>query len=78
MYHVANATAATLIFHGQRDPRVPISQSFQLNYALKALGVTSRFLAFPGAGHIPGDPNQIVRVWDESLQWIQTNLPPAV
>ena len=26
MYHVANATAPTLLFHGQHDPRMPISQ----------------------------------------------------
>ena len=42
MYHVANATAPTLLFHGQRDPRMPISQAFQLHYALRAQQVRSR------------------------------------
>ena len=75
MYHVANASAPTLLFHGQRDPRMPISQSFQLHYALQARKVPSRFLVFPGSGHIPSDPNQIVRVWDESLAWVATHMP---
>lgn len=77
MYHVANASAPTLLFHGQHDPRMPISQAFQLHYALQARGVESRFLVFPGAGHIPGDPNQILRVWDESLEWVAKHLPVA-
>merc|ERR1712166_615143 len=75
MYHVANATAPTLLFHGQRDPRMPISQAFQLHYALRAQQVESRFLVFPGSGHIPGDPNQICRVWDESLDWMSAHMP---
>ena len=75
MYHVANASAPTLLFHGQHDPRMPISQPFQLHYALEALNVTNRFLVFPGSGHIPSDPNQIARVWDESLSWVAKYVP---
>jgi dipeptidyl aminopeptidase/acylaminoacyl peptidase len=37
MYHIQNATAPTIMFHGIDDPRMPISQSFQLHYALKSL-----------------------------------------
>ena len=75
MYHVQNASAPTLLFHGQHDPRMPISQSFQLHYALQARDITSRFIVFPGSGHIPGDPNQIVRVWTESLAWTDEHIP---
>ena len=71
MYHIANASAPTLLFHGQHDPRMPISQAFQLHYALQARAVTSRFIVFPGSGHIPGDPNQLVRIWNESLAWVK-------
>ena len=71
----ANASAPTLLFHGQHDPRMPLSQPFQLHYALQALKVKSRFLVFPGAGHIPGDPNQIARMWDESLEWVAEHMP---
>ena len=54
IYHVEKATAPTLMFHGANDPRMPISQSFQLHYALKSRGIPVRFLTFPGSGHIPG------------------------
>jgi len=30
---------------------------------------------FPGSGHIPGNQNQIVRVWQESLDWIAAHVP---
>jgi len=70
IYHVEKATAPTLMFHGANDPRMPISQSFQLHYALKSRGIPVRFLTFPGSGHIPGDPNQIKTVWDETLAWL--------
>lgn len=75
MYHVKDAVAPTLMLHGAHDPRMPISQSFQLHYALQQRRVPSRFLVFPGSGHIPSDPNQLVRMWNESLQWIQDHLP---
>ena len=70
MYHVKNATAPTLMFHGVDDPRMPLLQSFQLHYALKQLGVKVRFLTFPKSGHIPSDVNQLLRVWDETAEWI--------
>ena len=54
MYHIQNASTPTLMFHGIDDPRMPISQSFQLHYALLQQGIPVRFLTFPGSGHIPG------------------------
>ena len=74
MYHIENASTPTLMFHGVDDPRMPISQAFQLHYALKARGVPVRFMAFPTSGHIPSDPNQIQTVWDETLTWIGAHM----
>lgn len=65
------------MFHGIDDPRMPLSQSFQLHYALKSRGVPVRFIGFPGSGHIPNLPNQIKRVWDESLLWMEQHMPIA-
>lgn len=42
MYHIQNATAPTIMFHGIDDPRMPLSQSFQLHYALKQRGELQR------------------------------------
>ena len=60
---------------GIDDPRMPLSQSFQLHYALKHRGVPVRFITFPGSGHIPSDATQIKRVWDESLAWMAAHMP---
>lgn len=75
IYHIENATAPTLMFHGIDDPRMPISQSFQLHYALKDLGVPTRFMAFPTSGHIPSNNEQIKAVWDETLGWFEQHVP---
>eukprot|EP00911_Craspedida_sp_UC1_P002359 UC1_evm1s1770 len=78
IYHVENATAPTLLLHGIDDPRMPLSQAFQLHYALKARAVETRFVAFPGSGHIPADPGQILRVWDETEAWLSAHMPATV
>ena len=75
MYHIQNATTPTIMFHGIDDPRMPLSQSFQLHYALKQRGIPVRFVTFPGSGHIPSDPTQIKTVWDESLTWMAKYMP---
>lgn len=43
IYHVEEAAAPTLMFHGALDPRMPLSQSFQLYYALQDRGVPVDF-----------------------------------
>eukprot|EP00756_Hemistasia_phaeocysticola_P066302 Hpha_TRINITY_DN9142_c0_g1::TRINITY_DN9142_c0_g1_i1::g.94264::m.94264 len=71
IYHVQNATAPTLLLHGAHDPRMPISQAWQLHHALRARRVTNRFVVFPGSGHIPGDLNQRLTILTETLDWFQ-------
>ena len=63
---------------GIDDPRMPLSQSFQLHYALKQRGIPVRFVTFPGSGHIPSDPTQIKTVWDESLTWMAKYMPTSL
>ena len=71
IYHVVNATAPTLLLHGIDDPRMPLSQVWQLHQALRRRNVTNRFVVFPGSGHIPGNPNQRLTILDETLSWFQ-------
>ena len=35
---------------------MPITQSYRLYHALKDNGVPVKFMAYPTAGHFPGDP----------------------
>ncbi|MGF7229800.1 prolyl oligopeptidase family serine peptidase [Arachidicoccus sp.] len=43
-----------LIFHGDKDPLVPICQSEMMNTALKKAKVPSQFIVVPGGRHGPG------------------------
>lgn len=43
-----------LIFHGDADPLVPHCQSEKLHSALQNMGVPSKFVLVPEAGHGPG------------------------
>ncbi|MBL8148590.1 MAG: S9 family peptidase [Blastocatellia bacterium] len=49
--HIKNAQTPTLILHGERDPRVPVSQGQELYTALKWKGVPVEFVVYPREGH---------------------------
>ena len=46
----------TLILSDTGDVRVPITQSFKLYHALRDNNVPVQFIAYPVAGHSPGEP----------------------
>jgi dipeptidyl aminopeptidase/acylaminoacyl peptidase len=58
----------TLILHDAGDARVTISQGYALYHALKDNGVPVKFIAYPVAGHFPGDP---VRAMDVNRRWVE-------
>ena len=62
-----NVTTPTLILSDTGDARVPITQSYAMFRALRDRHVTTRFFAYPVAGHFPGDP---VRSMDVDRRWI--------
>jgi len=67
-------TIPTLILHDTGDPRVPITSSYAMYHALKDNGVTVKFIAFPIAGHGPGDPvheSDLFFLW---LDWLDQYL----
>jgi acetyl esterase/lipase len=51
VYFVEKDAAPFMIFHGQRDPIVPLQQSQELNAALKKAGVESSLRVIAGGGH---------------------------
>ena len=73
--------APTLILANTGDYRVPITQSYKLFHALRASGVTTRFVAYPINSHNASDP---VRQRDTAERWVawfeqylQGDTPPA-
>ena len=67
MNYASKIKAPTLILSDTGDWRVPITQSFQLYHSLADNGVTTQFIAYPVAGHSPGDP---VHSRDVDRRWI--------
>ena len=51
LLHVTKDDAPTLIFHGDKDPLVPLEQSQLLADALKKAGVECELVVIEGAGH---------------------------
>ena len=51
MFHVKGVTTPTLIQHGERDERVPLSQGEELYNALKRQGCTTKMVIYPRTHH---------------------------
>jgi dipeptidyl aminopeptidase/acylaminoacyl peptidase len=75
---VKNMKAPTLILSDVGDFRVPITQSYKLFHALKDLGVTTQFFAYPISGHNPADPVRQRDVQRRWMGWLEQYLNPAV
>jgi dipeptidyl aminopeptidase/acylaminoacyl peptidase len=76
--HVSQWTTPELVIHGEKDYRVPISESLAAFNVLQARGVPSRFLVFPDECHWVVKPENRL-VWHETvLDWINkyVGLPP--
>lgn len=72
--YAAQIHTPTLIMCDVGDFRVPIPQSFQMYHALKDNGVTTKFIAYPVAGHFPGDPVRAADVMTRWVNWIDQYL----
>lgn len=74
-----NFRTPTLVVHGEKDYRVPVTQGMQLFTALKAQGVPSQFLHFPDEGHWVNKPANSV-YWHRTVinwltEWVEKPLP---
>ena len=68
--HVANVKIPVLILGGEADERVPISQSYELFHALKRRKIETELAVYPGAGHSPRDPEQVLDIMKRHLGWV--------
>ena len=66
--YAAQMKTPTLIMHDTGDARVTITQGYSLYHALKDNGVPVKFIAYPVAGHFPGDP---ARAMDVDRRWVE-------
>jgi dipeptidyl aminopeptidase/acylaminoacyl peptidase len=69
MFQVKGVTTPTLIQHGERDRRVPLSQGQELYNALKRQGCTTQMVVYPRTPHGIEEPKLLVDCMNRNLQW---------
>jgi dipeptidyl aminopeptidase/acylaminoacyl peptidase len=60
----------TLILHGEKDYRVPVTQGINLHGVLSAKGVPSRLVIFPEENHWVLKPQSAKLWWTEVFAWL--------
>lgn len=74
MFNVKGVTTPTLIQHGERDLRVPLSQGQELYNALVRQGVTVRMVVYPRQPHGLQEPRHIIDAGRRNLDWFRTHV----
>ncbi|HUS81476.1 MAG TPA: S9 family peptidase [Armatimonadota bacterium] len=74
MTFIKRAKTPTLFLHGEKDVRVPISQSYQMYWGLRQRGVETQFVVYPreehGIGEVPHQRDLYARV----LAWLKAHI----
>ncbi|HEX4953184.1 MAG TPA: S9 family peptidase [Thermoanaerobaculia bacterium] len=68
-------TTPTLILHGEKDYRVPVTQGINLYGVLQAKGVPSRIVIFPNENHWVLKPKAALLWWQEVFAWLERYAP---
>lgn len=76
MTFIKNVKTPTLIVVGDRDGEVPAPQSREFWHALKALGVETQFVVYPGEGHSIMNPEHRKDIGDRLTAWFNRFLNP--
>jgi len=75
MFRIKGASTPTLIQHGEKDLRVPISQGYELYNALKRQGVEVKMVVYPRAPHGLREPKQRLDAMKRNLEWFSEKIP---
>jgi dipeptidyl aminopeptidase/acylaminoacyl peptidase len=77
MFQVKGVSTPTLIQHGEKDERVPISQGYELYNALKRQGCPVQMVVYPRTPHGPAEPKLLRDVMTRNLEWFDKHLASA-
>lgn len=69
--HVTNWKMPTLVIHGEKDFRVPLSQSLATFTALQQQDVESKLLVFPDENHWINKPQNSIQWHNNVFAWIK-------
>jgi dipeptidyl aminopeptidase/acylaminoacyl peptidase len=76
MFNVKGVTTPTLIQHGEKDERVPISQGYELYNALKRQGCPVEMVVYPRTPHGPQEPKLLLDVMERNVRWFEKYVRP--
>ena len=71
MFQVKGVSTPTLIQHGEKDIRVPLSQGRELYNALKRQGVPVEMVIYPRQGHSVAEPRLRIDIRRRSVAWFE-------
>lgn len=74
MFQVKGVTTPTLIQHGEKDERVPLSQGQELYNALKRQGCETRMIVYPRTPHGIEEPRLLLDCMRRNLEWFEEKL----
>jgi dipeptidyl aminopeptidase/acylaminoacyl peptidase len=72
--YVQNFSTPTLIITGEKDYRVPYTQSIQYFTTLRSLGIDSRLIIFKNDGHWPNNVKSMPLYYNAHLEWFHKYL----
>lgn len=72
--HVKNFKTPCLVITGEKDYRVPYTQSLEFFTDLQKMGVPSRLIVFPNDGHWPSSVKSMPLYYNAHLDWFHKYL----
>ena len=69
--YVDRVKTPTLILHGERDDRVPVTQAYEFHRALERQGVEVKLIVYPRTPHGPREPKFLQHVAEQHLEWAE-------
>ena len=72
--HAGGHSTPTLVIHGEKDYRVPVTQGLELYGVLKAQGIDARLVYYPDENHWILKPRNSIHWYGEVLGWLERYL----
>ena len=71
VFYLQNAKTPSLIYHGEKDERVPLGQSMETYMGLKKANVTTEMIIYPREGHGLREPKHQLDKMRREMEWIE-------
>jgi dipeptidyl aminopeptidase/acylaminoacyl peptidase len=71
VFYLQNAKTPSLIYHGEKDERVPLPQSLETYMGLKKAGVATQLIIYPREGHGLREPAHQLDKMRREFEWIE-------